>query len=165
MELFVRRTRPEDAAAVEHVLKSSYPALMALAYDAGLLARALPIITRSNPKLLGSGKYYLCQADGEAVGCGGWSFEEPGTADIEQGLAHIRHFGTARNWIGRGIGRLIYGRCEKQARAAGVRVFECYSSLNGEAFYAALGFSRIARIDVPIGPDLLLPSTRMRRTL
>ncbi len=161
----VRIARPEDAAAVERVLKASYPVLMAPAYDAGLLALALPLMTTPQPRLLGSGTFYVCEADGRAVGCGGWSFEKPGTSDAEPGIAHIRHFATDRDWTGRGIGRLVYSRCERQARAAGVRVFECYSSLNGEDFYAALGFVRIGPIEIPMGRRIKLPSIHMSRAI
>ena len=163
--LSVRVAAVADALAVEQVLHASYPALMAAAYDSAVLERALPLMTRAQPDLLGSGRYYLCEAEGVAVGCGGWSFEKPGGEQLEPGIAHIRHFATHPDWIGRGVGRALFGRCEEAARAAGVRAFECYASLNGEAFYAALGFTRIAPIDVAMGPAVRLPSILMRRPL
>ena len=166
MELAVRAAGPEDAAAVERVLKASYPLLMAPAYDSGILARALPLMTRPNPGLLALGTYFICEAGGEAVGCGGWSMERPpGGSDSEPGEAHIRHFAVDPDWIGRGVGRALYQSCEASARAAGVRAFECWSSLNGEAFYRALGFARVGLIDVAMGPEVTLPSVLMRRAI
>ncbi len=47
----------------------------------------------------------------------------------------------------------------------GVSRFECYSTLNGELFYAALGFSRIKRIEIPMGPDVMLPAIHMSRPI
>ena len=85
------------------------------------------------------------------VGIGGWSRERPGDARIEPGLAHLRHFATHPDWCRRGVGRLIYEVCEARARESGIEVLECCSSLNGEAFYAALGFESFERIDVPMG--------------
>lgn len=164
-EISIRVARPGDAAAVEKVLLASYPALMAGAYDAVVLARALPGMTRANPGLLASGTYYLAEAAGEAVGCGGWTLERPGTVEVEPGLAHIRHFGVDPGWTGRGVGRALYERCQAQARAAGARRFECYASLNGEAFYAAMGFTSAGPIDVPMGPNLTFPSIRMFRPI
>ena len=161
----VRRAGPADAGAVEHVLRSSYPTLMAGAYDAALLARALPLITKANPKLLASGSYYLAESNGFAVGCGGWTAEEPGNGAIVPGLAHIRHFGVSHRHIGHGIGRALFERCEVEARAAGMTRFECHASLNGEAFYAALGFRSAGAIAVPMGPDLAFPSIRMHRPI
>lgn len=160
----LRTARPEDEAAVEHLLRASYSRLMAKHYPPALLARVLPMITRPQPRLLASGSYYLVGAEDLPVGCGGWSFEEPGTRRVEPGVAHLRHFATHPGWTGRGVGREIYGRCEAQARAAGARRFECYSSLNGEGFYAALGFARVAAMEVEMGPHLF-PSIHMRRPL
>ena len=161
----VRIACPEDARTVERVLKASYRQLMAPAYPADLLARALPLMTRPHPRLLASGRYYLCEADGQPLGCGGWSFERPGSLETEPGIAHIRHFAVRADRAGGGVGRALYERCEAEARAAGVRTFECWSSLNGEGFYAAMGFERLGPLDVPMAPDLMLPSIRMRRGL
>lgn len=165
VQISIRAAHAQDAVAVENVLSNSYPPLMSGAYAADILARVLPRMTRAHPKLLGSGTYLLAETEEQAVGCGGWSLVAPGTTQTQPGVAHIRHFATAREWIGKGIGRAIYDRCETQARAAGVELFECYSSLNGEAFYAALGFQRVGIIEVPIGPDLMLPSVHMSRVL
>lgn len=165
MRTRVRTAGPADLAAVERVFEASYPALMADAYDDALLARALPLMIRAQPGLLASGSYHVAEAEGEIVGCGGWSHEKPGTAEREPGVAHIRHLAVSRDWIGRGIGRAIYSSCERQARAQGVRVLECYASLNAEPFYRALGFSRLAAIEIRMGPDVALPSIHMRRPI
>jgi N-acetylglutamate synthase-like GNAT family acetyltransferase len=161
----VRTARLDDLAAVERVFEASFPALMAGAYDGALLARALPLMIRAQPSLVGSGNYHVAEAEGEVIGCGGWSHEKPGSAEMEPGVGHIRHFAIRHDWIGRGIGRAIYARCEAQARTQGVRVFECYSSLNGEPFYRALGFSRLAPIEVEMGPEVAFPSIHMSRPI
>ena len=161
----VRVARLDDAGAVERVLQASYPALMAGAYEAALLTRALPVMTKASPRLLASGTYFVAEMDGMIVDCGGWSHEKPGTSSVEFGVAHIRHFGTDAEWSGHGVGRAIYALCEATARAAGVRHLQCYSSRNGEPFYAALGFTRVASLEVAIRPDLLFPSVHMDRCL
>ena len=165
MQVSIRVAVPADAAAVRDVLVDSYPALMGGAYPPALLARALPLITRPHPRLLAGGTYYLAEAEGEAVGCGGWSFWAPGSHAAEPGLAHIRHFAVRSGWAGRGVGRALYDRCARDARAAGARDFEAQASLNGEPFYAALGFVGIGPIDVPMGRDLAFPSILMRRAI
>jgi len=147
----VRPTIPGDAAAVEHVLRASYSVLLADAYPADLIGRVLPHMTRANPQLLGSGSYYLAEVGGTPVGCGGWTPEKPASSEVVAGIAHIRHFATDPGWVRCGIGRSLYVRCEIDARRAGFHTLECYSTLNGEAFYAALGFTRIGRILVPMG--------------
>jgi GNAT superfamily N-acetyltransferase len=99
------------------------------------------------------------------VGCGGWNRERPGTGDVEPGTGHLRHFATHPAWTKRGIGRAIYARCEADARAAGIRVLECYASLNAEGFYAALGFERIRSITLDLAPGIGPPAVLMRRRL
>ena len=165
MAISVRVATPDDREAVGRILGDSYPKLMAAGYEPAQLARVLPVIVRPHPGLLASGCYYLAEADGVAAGCGGWSRQRPGTDQTEPGLAHIRHFATHSAWIGHGVGRALYDRCEQDARAAGIARFECYASLNGEGFYAALGFERIARIQVEMGPAGPFPSILMVREI
>ena len=166
MDYEVRVARLEDAAGVDTLLQASYPRLMASSYEAESLAPALKLMTKANPALLRSGTYYVAELPTAlAVGCGGWTLERPGTATVEPHLGHIRHFATHPDWTGRGIGRAIYRLCESTARSAGVRVFECYSSLNAEKFYSALGFERIREIDIEFRPNVLLRAVLMRSEL
>ncbi|WP_136620606.1 MULTISPECIES: GNAT family N-acetyltransferase [Mesorhizobium] len=162
----VRHATPEDESGVSELLLASYPGLMRTAYDQAVLEPALPLITRANPALLSAGTYYLAvNDDGFAVGCGGWSRERPGSSEVQPEVAHIRHFATRPEWLGRGIGRALYRRCEEDARSSGARRFECQASLNAQGFYAALGFRPVGRIDVRIGPGPMLPSVLMQRAI
>ena len=165
MHFEVRVARPEDAEGVDRLLQASYPELMASAYDAQSLAPALKLMTRANPKLLGSGTYYVAEDSGLVVGCGGWTRERPGKGTVEPHLGHIRHFGTHPDWVRRGVGKTIYRRCEATARAAGVSTFECYSSLNAENFYRALGFNRIREIEIELNPQVVLRAVLMHREI
>lgn len=165
MTLEIRIAGATDASAVRQVLAASYPLLMADAYDEALLARALPLMTQANPRLLGSGTYYLAELGAEPVGCGGWTHEEPGSGLLVPGVAHIRHFGVVERFAGRGVGRALYDRCAADARKSGVQRFDCYSSLNGEAFYSALGFNVVRPVEVPMGADLKFPSLHMSRAI
>lgn len=162
----LRVATPEDAEAVAAVLGPSYAELMAPAYPPDLMARALPLITRPNPVLLGSGRYYLVEMEsGEPAGCGGWSADPPDRREEDLRRAHIRHYATHPGWLRRGVGRMIYGRCEADARAAGFTSFECYASLNGEDFYAALGFRRLGPIETPMLGGIRFPAVRMERVI
>ncbi len=156
----------EDSDAVSSVLTPSYAQLMAAAYPPDLLARTLPAITRANPALLESGRYYLVEAaTGEPAGCGGWSADPPGRKDEDPERAHIRHFATHPDWTRRGVGRLLYDRCAADAEAAGFTMFEAWASLNGESFYAALGFRPLGRIETQMPGGVLFPAIRMERAI
>ncbi|HLL31760.1 MAG TPA: GNAT family N-acetyltransferase [Allosphingosinicella sp.] len=162
----LRVTTPVDCEAVSAVLGPSYAVLMAAAYPPDLLARTLPVITKANPALLSSGRYYLVEAEtGEPAGCGGWSPNPPGRRDGDPERAHVRHFATHPDWTRRGVGRLLYERCEADARAAGFTVFEAWSSLNGEGFYASLGFRRLGPIETPMPGGAMFPAVRMERPI
>ena len=159
----IRVARLEDGAAVDALLQASYPTLMASSYDVKLLSAALELMKTANPALLGSGTYYLAELPTRfLIGCGGWTLERPGAGTVEPQVGHIRHFAVHPEWTGRGVGRAIYGVCERAARAAGVTAFECYSSLNAEKFYRALDFKRIREIDIELRPHVVLRAVWMR---
>lgn len=159
----IRKANPGDLAAVTELLEASYPTLMKSAYDPAMLDPALKLMTSANPRLLSSGTYYVAESEnGTVVGCGGWTRERPG-GDVEaEAVGHIRHFGTHPDWTRRGIGSAIFRKCEADARELGIHEFECYSSLNAERFYSALGFERIAVLDLQMAPDVTLTSCHMR---
>lgn len=167
MPPFINRTsNPEDKPRITGLLQACYPVLMKGHYEDSILTKALPLMTNANPKLLRSGTYYLVESEeGTTVGCGGWTRERPGSGEIDSGLGHIRHFATHPDWLGKGIGRMLYEECERVAKVGGIKRFECYSSLNGEGFYGALGFSRVEPIAVPMGPDFAFPSILMVRDI
>jgi GNAT superfamily N-acetyltransferase len=164
MSWTVRLSSAEDFEEVRRVLKSAYPILFAPGHDPALLAGVLPAVTRPNPLLLASGRYFVAEMDGRLLGCGGWSHEQPGTQARRQGLGHLRHFATHADFAGMGVGRSLYDACEAQCRAEAVVALEVVSTVNGEAFYAALGFDRVEPVEERIA-GLLLPAIRMYKSL
>jgi N-acetylglutamate synthase-like GNAT family acetyltransferase len=123
-------------------------------------------MTKANPTLLDSGTFYLAElTTGLLVGCGGWTREIPGTTTIEPGVGHVRHVAVHPNWTRHGIGRAILNVCERAGRAAGVRAFDCYSSLNAVEFYAALDFKRISEMEIAFSPEVALRTVLMRREI
>ena len=163
--LTIRVATPRDADAVGALLRDSYPVLMRPAYGEALSA-VLDVMVRANPELLASGSYYVAESEhGRIVGAGGWTRERPGDGAVEPAHAHLRHFATHPRWCRRGVARRIYERCEVRAREAGIRCLECYSSLNAVAFYAALGFETVARIDVSMGEGRSLAGVLMRHRI
>lgn len=164
--LLIRLGTLEDTEAINALLQASYPVLLSNSYEPAILDLALPFVTKANPVLLRSGTYYLCSLpDGLLAGCGGWSLERPGTNVSEPGLAHIRHFATHADRCGRGIGRAIYDRCEREAKALGISEFECHASRNAEGFYRALGFRTVEPMQIPFSPGVLFPALLMKKTL
>ena len=161
----VRTAGPGDRDAIETLLEASYYALFKSGYDQATLDAALPIITRANPALLSSGRFYMTEAGTFATGCGGWSVERPGTGEIESGLGHIRHFAVHPDWLRRGIGRAILQRSVDEARRIGLARLECNSSLVAVDFYAAHGFQDAGPNVTDLGGHLFLPGRLMLRDI
>lgn len=162
----LRTATRADCDAVTDVIAASYGSLLAAHYDAALLQRALPMMSKANPVLLASGTYYVAETEaGRIIGCGGWSFERPGSADVVPGTAHVRHFATDPHWVGRGVARAILQRCLTEAGSHGATIIEAYSTLTAVEFYRTLGFVVIGPIEVPLMQGLLLPSIHMKRDL
>lgn len=142
----------QDAAAVSDLLEASYPALMSGAYPDDLLGRVLPVMTRAQPALLGSGRAFVVEGEGRVVAFGGWSREEPGTGAIEAGLGHLRHFAVHPEAVRRGLARQIAAKCAGQALADGRRRWRVFSSLNAVPFYQSLGLAQVRIAEVTLGP-------------
>jgi N-acetylglutamate synthase-like GNAT family acetyltransferase len=160
----IRVASERDATSVDHVLQSSYGTLMKESYDAALLERVLPAMTKANPVLLSSGTYYVAICDTNIVACGGWTAQKPGTGEVVPKLGHIRHLATHPGWVRQGIGKAIYGMCECQAIAAGIDTFEVFASINAFPFYAAIGFDMVRKLEVAMG-DGNLPIALMTKSL
>ncbi len=157
---------PDDESRVSALLLASYAVLMADAYDAGVLAAALPRMTRANPRLLGSGTFYVVDGpDASIVGCGGWTLATPGTDTSTAGVAHLRHFATHPAYTRRSVGRLVYDRCAASARLAGADRFHAYSSLTAVPFYASMGLAPVRDFDLSLGDDVKLPAKLMEGRL
>ena len=159
----LRATTSGDDDIVTALLEASYPRLLAADYDPRLLARALPLMTKANPRLLASGTYYLVETSvGSAVGCGGWTLEAPGGGASRRGVGHIRHFAIHADWTRQGIGKALLRHCIEEARALGVGKLECLSTLTAIAFYESAGFVPVAKAAVQMSPAVTLPSLLMR---
>ena len=155
----IRIARPTDSDAVSTLLAASYSALLAARYDSDVLMRALPHMTQANPTLLASGTYYVAErAPTDLIGCGGWTRERPGSGEV-------CHFVTHPEWVRQGVGASLLARCLSDALSLGIRKLHCFSTLNAECFYQALGFVTVGPIDVPLGPSLVFPGILMSREL
>lgn len=159
--MHIRPSTLADAPGVTTLLGRSYPAMMAVAYEPQVLAGVLPLITRANPDLLACGTFYVAEEGGIIVGCGGWTFAEPGTGKTAFGLAHIRHFAVDPDQARRGIGRAIFEACARTAAAEGAERFQALSALNAQSFYETMGLKRIEDVRVPMGSDIVFPAALM----
>ncbi|MEO1540888.1 MAG: GNAT family N-acetyltransferase [Pseudomonadota bacterium] len=160
----IRRATPDDAEAVGALYRASYPEGFKSAYDVRTCEVFLPILVKPSNLLLRSGRFYVLEREGGQVACGGWSVEDPGTGEVEEGVGHIRHLAVHPACWGRSFGAQLVLHCLAAARDAGHTRMKVASSLNAAGFYARMGF-------VPVGQAILkhgratFVSTRMVREL
>lgn len=166
MAFTIRRTTGSDTDAVSALLLKSYSVLLAEAYDAQILRKALPLITSAQPDLLTSGTYHAAISDeGDLIGAGGWTKHSPTGRNETARNGNIRHFGTDPDHTGKGIGRALMEICLQEATAAGLEELNCYSTLNGEGFYQACGFRTVEAFPITLPGNVSFPSVRMIRAL
>ena len=111
--------------------------------------------------LIDDGTYYVHEAGGEIVACGGWSRRNrlhagAGDADDDDRLldprtepARVRAMFVRRDWTRRGLGRAILESCERAARAEGFTTLALMATLPGEPLYRACGFVETGPGDGP----------------
>ena len=128
-------------------------------------------------QLIADRTYYLVEAGGLTVGCGGWSrratlFGGDHSAGRDAALldparepARVRAMYTRPGWERRGVGRLVLQRCEAAAAAAGFSACELAATVGGEPLYRACGYQPIERIEAPTSTGLSIPLLRMRKAL
>lgn len=111
--------------------------------------------------LINDGTYFVIETEhaGEMimVGCGGWgkrrtlyggdhtAGRDDSLSDPSVEAARIRAMYTHPDWTRRGIGRLLLELGENAARGAGFRTIELGSTIPGEPFYLASGFTEVSR--------------------
>lgn len=126
-------------------------------------------------QLVKDGTYLVVEADGRAVGCGGWSrratlyggdhstpLRNESLLDPARDPARIRAMYTHPDHVRRGIGRLILQTCEEAAAAEGFAAVELMSTMSGVPLYTACGY-RPLEPKVDIVGDVEVPLVRMRK--
>lgn len=160
--LTVRKTTAADLSAVDALFAKSYPTLLAADYAPSVLVTALPLLSRAQPQLLASGRYYLAEQDGVVLGAGGFSFHGP-MGGHTPGTAHIRHVVTDAASTRQGIGRTIMNRVLSDAERQGALRIDCISTLTAVRFYASLGFRVADDVVINLRPGIRFPAVQMHR--
>jgi GNAT superfamily N-acetyltransferase len=130
-------------------------------------------------QLVADGTYFavVAQPEGTIVGCGGWSKRktlyggdvwhgrQDTLLDPKTEPAKIRAFFVHPEWARNGIGGIILRACEEAAKEAGFSRLEMAATLTGVPFYAAKGYAKEERQEVPMRDGLTLPIVRMTKRI
>ncbi len=131
-ETTLRIGTPEDGPAIETLMRVSGDVLFRRFYDQHQAESAVRYVSTVDPLLLDDGTYFVIEAVGELVACGGWSRRDrlyTGSGDSEGDArlldpatepARVRAMFTRADWTRRGLGRRILEACEGAAAPRGL---------------------------------------------
>lgn len=166
-----------DAGAITNLMKQSVRELFPRFYDARQTAAALVHVAHLDMVLVEDGTFYVHEAGGEIVACGGWSrrhrlFAGAGDAADDDRLldprtepARVRAMFVRADWTRRGLGRAILESCERAARAEGFTMLALMATLPGEPLYRAFGFEETGRTMVRTPDGVELEGVAMQRPI
>ena len=147
-----------DAASIAELMRISVLELFPRFYDEQQTASAAVHIAHLDMQLINDGTYFVHEANGELVACGGWSrrnklYSGPGDAEDDDRLldpksepARVRAMFVRSDFTRRGIGRAILESCERAARDEGFKNLVLGATFPGEPLYRAFGFREVERL-------------------
>jgi GNAT superfamily N-acetyltransferase len=177
MAFTLRNAAPADIPVLTELIELSVRELQARDYAPSQIDESLRSVYGVDTQLIADGTYFVVEAAGAIVGCGGWSrrktlyggdqfrAREDSLLDPRCDAARIRAFFVHPQWARQGIGAAILEACESAAIAAGFTRLEMGATLTGVAFYQAKGYTQAEAIDVPMPNGECLPIVRMWKLL
>ena len=170
-----RVASPADREAIDALMKASARELFPRFYDERQTASGVEYIAHVDEQLLEDGTYFVHEAHGEIVACGGWSrrhklwtgegegADDKRLIDPATEPARVRAMFVRDDYTRRGIGRAILESCERAARAEGFRRMILGATLPGEPLYRAFGFEEIKRFEVVMPDGVSVECVHMER--
>lgn len=177
MEIAIRLATLADVPALQVLIPLSARELSRNYYTPEQTESAIKYIFGVDTQLLADQTYYLAEAEGQIVGCGGWSKrktmfggdqmkeQQDPLLDPKRDAGRIRAFFVHPNLARKGIGRRIIEACENAARAEGFTRMELVATLPGEPLYAAMGYQVTKRVEIPMADGTTLPAAHMQKEL
>lgn len=164
-DLRLRRAHPEDRAAIDQLLRRSYPQLLKADYPPSVMVTAVPLMSRANPRLLASGRYYVIETQGRVLAAGGWSKPTATRGRGRAGIGHLRHLATDPDYLRMGLAEAIVTHVLEEARREGVTEMQCMSTRTAHRFYWAQGFQSGRELQIPLAQGITFPAIEMWRKL
>jgi GNAT superfamily N-acetyltransferase len=156
-------------------MRASVLGLFPRFYDERQTASAAVHIGHLDMQLIDDGTYFVHEAGGEIVACGGWSrrsklYTGSGAGEDDDRLldpatepARVRAMFVRADWTRRGLGRAILEACERAARDEGFTRLVLGATLPGEPLYRAFGFREVERFTVTMPDGVSVECVAMER--
>ena len=176
-EAALRVASPDDATAINSLMKASAAALFPRYYEERQSASAVRYVAQVDTMLLEDGTYFVLEAGDELVGCGGWSRRDKpytGSGDAAGDVrlldptaeaARVRAMFVRDDWTRRGLGRRILEQCERAAQAEGFRELYLVSTMPGVPLYLAFGFKPLEELEVTMPDGVALECVSMEKLI
>jgi GNAT superfamily N-acetyltransferase len=166
-----------DADRIEVLMKESAAAIFPRWYDEQGAASAVEHVAVVDRMLLEDGTYFVLEAGGEIVACGGWSrrdrlYTGSGDGGDDARLldpatepARVRAMFVRDDWTRRGLGRRIIDACEEAARREGFGRMALSATLPGVPLYQACGFEPLEEVDTVLVDGVRLRCVTMEKPI
>jgi GNAT superfamily N-acetyltransferase len=173
----LRQAVEADVDPITAVMRSSVLELFPAFYDERQTASAAIHVAHVDPMLIGDGTYFVMEASGDMVACGGWSRrgrlytgsddadDDDRLLDPETEAAHIRAMFVRPEWTRRGFGRAILDAGHNAARAEGFSSLDLGATLPGVALYKSFGFREVEPFVVTMPDGVSLDAVAMERAI
>jgi GNAT superfamily N-acetyltransferase len=160
----LRLARPDEADAIDDLMKASTAALFPHFYDAQRTAASLRYIASVDRTLIEDGTYFVIEADDELIACGGWSRRDKlytGSGEVAGDArlldpatepARVRAMFVRADRTRRGLGTWILEACQAAAKVEGFRTLALVATLPGLPLYEHFGFKVTEQVEVRM-PD------------
>jgi GNAT superfamily N-acetyltransferase len=157
MNISFRPARVEDVPALNSLIGLSARTLCRPEYTDAQIEAALRGAWGVDTQLITDETYFVAEADGQIVGCGGWSRRQtlfgsdhqpgrsPAELDPRTDAARIRAFFVHPDAARRGIGTALLELSESEARKHGFRTAELAATLSGWNLYRRHGYVETER--------------------
>lgn len=172
----IRVATEADRPALEALMTRAIDALQADFLTPEQVA-ASHAIMGMDPELIADGTYFVAEADGRPLGCGGWSRRktmfgghhaegrDSGALDPATEPARVRAMYTDPSAARRGVGRAILAAAEAAAAAEGFATAELVATLSGAPLYRAAGWVEIEPFEARTPGGVAVPVIRMGKRL
>ena len=166
-----------DVPGIAALMRQSVIDVFPHFHDEVETAAAATYLTEPDTVLIVDGTYFVYEAAGEIVACGGWSIRDKlytgsGAAPTDDRLldpatepARVRAMFVRGDWTRRGLGRAILDRCAQAARAKGFGKLVLMATLPGVPLYRSFGFRALGTAHLALPNGVVLDGVSMEYSI
>ncbi|MCY7345224.1 MAG: GNAT family N-acetyltransferase [Pyrinomonadaceae bacterium] len=178
MSYRIRKATIADVPQIERLIAGSVKGLSRDDYNEQQIELSIKTVFGVDTELIFDETYYVAEAKGKIVGCGGWSkrrtlygasvysnSRDSAELNPDSEAAKIRAFFIHPDWARKGIGKAILEICESEAKSHGFKSVEMMATLPGVKLYAVCGYAGDERVKIPVGENVDIICVEMRKNL